>query len=177
MILRHFTVDTKMDVDVEFMRVALAEAKKALAAGEVPVGALLVMGGEIVSRAHNSPIALADPSAHAEIIAIREASTRRGNYRLTGATLYATLEPCLMCAGAIIHARIGRLVFGARDPKGGAVVSLYQIGYDRRLNHGFQVREGVLETDCAELIRNFFRGKRELIPSDISDCGGVPKRP
>ncbi|MDI6726005.1 MAG: tRNA adenosine(34) deaminase TadA [Smithellaceae bacterium] len=166
-----------MDIDVEFMRVALAEAKEALAMGEVPVGALLVMGGEIVSRAHNSPIALADPSAHAEVLAIREASARRRNYRLTGATLYVTLEPCLMCAGAIIHARIERLVFGARDPKGGAVVSLYQVGCDGRLNHRLQVREGVLEAESSGLLKDFFRGKRELSSTDISDCGGVPKRP
>ncbi|MDZ4164757.1 MAG: tRNA adenosine(34) deaminase TadA [Smithellaceae bacterium] len=166
-----------MDIDVEFMRVALAEAREALTAGEVPVGALLVMGGEVVSRAHNSPIALTDPSAHAEILAIREASARKGNYRLTGATLYVTLEPCLMCVGAIIHARIERLVFGASDPKGGAVVSLYQVGCDRRLNHIFQVRGGVLEADSAGLLKDFFRGKRDLSSSNISDCGGVPKRP
>lgn len=150
-----------MDIDVEFMRLALAEATEALAAGEVPVGALLVMEGEVVSRAHNSPIALADPSAHAEILAIRAGAARRGNYRLAGATLYVTLEPCLMCAGAIIHARIARLVFGARDPKGGAVASLYQVASDRRLNHGFQVTEGVMAEESAGLLKDFFRKKRD----------------
>ncbi len=158
---RQFAVDNKMDIDVDFMRVALVEAKSALMAGEVPVGALLVMEGEIVSRAHNRPIALADPSAHAEILAIREAAARRGNYRLTGATLYVTLEPCLMCTGAIIQARIDRLVFGALDPKGGAVLSLYQVGSERKLNHSFQVRGGVLEEESSGLLKAFFRERRD----------------
>ena len=144
------------------MRLALEEAALALSAGEVPVGALIVEGEELLARAHNAPIAMNDPSAHAELLAIRRASAARGNYRLTGTTLYATLEPCLMCAGAIIQARIGRVVFGARDPKNGAVVSLYRLFEDRRLNHAVAVTEGVLREACAEILSGFFREKRLL---------------
>jgi len=149
-----------MDRDEEFMRLALAEAEKALLAGEVPVGAVIVRGGEVVASAHNGPVGLKDPSAHAEILALRRAAAAEGNYRLAGTTLYVTIEPCLMCAGALIHARVSRLVFGASDPKGGAVVSLYGVLQDARLNHRVDVTGGVLREACSEILSRFFREKR-----------------
>ncbi len=149
-----------MDRDELFMRLALAEAEKALLAGEVPVGAVVVRGGEVVASAHNGPVGLKDPSAHAEILALRRAAEAEGNYRLAGATLYVTIEPCLMCAGALIHARVSRLVFGAPDPKGGAVVSLYEVLGDGRLNHRVEVTGGVLSEACGEILSRFFRKKR-----------------
>jgi tRNA(adenine34) deaminase len=149
-----------MDRDEEFMRLALAEAEKALLAGEVPVGAVIVRGGEVIASAHNGPIGLKDPSAHAEILALRRAAAAEGNYRLAGTTLYVTIEPCLMCAGALIHARVSRLVFGASDPKGGAVVSLYGVLQDARLNHRVDVTGGVLREACSEILSRFFREKR-----------------
>ena len=150
------------ETDEKWMRLALEEAALAWSAGEVPVGAVIVGGEELLSRAHNAPIAYNDPSAHAELLAIRQAAAARGNYRLTGTTLYATLEPCPMCAGAIIQARIGRVVFGARDPKNGAVVSLYRLFEDRRLNHAVAVTDGILREACAEILSGFFREKRLL---------------
>ncbi len=153
-----------MESDEQWMRLALEEAALAASAGEVPVGAVLVRGEEILARAHNSPIALNDPSAHAELLAIRRAASALGNYRLTGTTLYITLEPCLMCAGAIIHARIERLVFGAVDPKNGAAVSLYRLFEDRRFNHAVAVTGGVLREACAEILSGFFREKRLTSP-------------
>ena len=149
-----------MDRDEEFMRLALAEAEKALLAGEVPVGAVVVRGGEVIASAHNGPVGLKDPSAHAEILALRRAAAAEGNYRLAGTTLYVTIEPCLMCAGALIHARVSRLVFGAPDPKGGAVVSLYGVLQDARLNHRVDVTGGVLREACSEILSRFFREKR-----------------
>ncbi len=149
-----------MDRDERFMRLALAEAEKAFLAGEVPVGAVVVRDGEVMASAHNGPIGFNDPSAHAEIIALRRAAAAEGNYRLAGATLYVTIEPCLMCAGALIHARISRLVFGAPDPKGGAVVSLYEVLRDSRLNHQVEVTGGVLGPACSEIMGRFFREKR-----------------
>jgi tRNA(adenine34) deaminase len=149
-----------MDRDEEFMRLALAEAEKALLAGEVPVGAVVVRGGEVIASAHNGPVGLRDPSAHAEILALRRAAAAEGNYRLAGTTLYVTIEPCLMCAGALIHARVSRLVFGAPDPKGGAVVSLYGVLQDGRLNHRVEVTGGVLREACSEILSRFFREKR-----------------
>lgn len=154
-------IDRTMDIDIEFARMALAEAETAFLAGEVPVGAVVVERGEVIARAHNKPIGEKDPTAHAEILALRAAASRLGNYRLPEATLYVTLEPCLMCVGAILQARIARLVFGVRDPKGGAVVSLYRLAEDRRLNHTFQIREGVLARECGEILRRFFREKRQ----------------
>ena len=142
------------------MAVALAEARRGLDAGEVPIGAVVVVEGEIVARAHNAPIALADPTAHAEILALREAARRWGNYRLKGATLFATVEPCAMCCGAILHARVSRLVYGAPDPKAGAVESLYRLLDDPRLNHRVATRGGVLSDDAARLLRTFFEAKR-----------------
>ena len=149
-----------MDRDELFMKLALAEAEKALLAGEVPVGAVVVRGGEVIASAHNGPVGLKDPSAHAEILALRRAAEAEGNYRLAGTTLYVTIEPCLMCAGALIHARVSRLVFGAPDPKGGAVVSLYEVLGDSRLNHRVEVTGGVLSEACGEILSRFFREKR-----------------
>jgi tRNA(adenine34) deaminase len=149
-----------MDRDKKFMRLALAEAEKALQAGEVPVGAVIVRGGEVIASAHNGPVGLKDPSAHAEILALRRAAAAEGNYRLAGTTLYVTIEPCLMCAGALIHARVSRLVFGAPDPKGGAVVSLYGVLGDARLNHRVEATGGVLREACSEILSRFFREKR-----------------
>lgn len=151
-----------MEPDEKWMRLALEEAALAAEAGEVPVGAVIVRGEEQIARAHNSPIALHDPSAHAELLAIRRAAAAFGNYRLTGTTLYVTLEPCLMCAGAILQARVGRVVFGAADPKNGAAVSLYRLFEDTRLNHAVEVTEGVLREACAEILSGFFREKRLL---------------
>ena len=142
------------------MAEALAEARRGLEAGEVPVGAVVVVEGEIVARAHNAPIALADPTAHAEVLALREAARKRGNYRLTGATVYVTVEPCPMCCGAILHARVARLVYGAPDPKAGAVESLYQLLDDARLNHRVATLGGVLADDAARLLRTFLEAKR-----------------
>jgi tRNA(adenine34) deaminase len=153
-------MDTSPETDEKWMRIALAEAERARDAGEVPVGAVIIRDGEFLSGGCNSQILLNDPSAHAEILAIRTAADASGNYRLTGTTLYVTLEPCLMCAGAILHARIERLVFGAADPKGGAAVSLYRLFEDRRLNHAVAVTEGILREACAEILSGFFRGKR-----------------
>jgi len=149
-----------MDRDEQFMRLALDEAQEAMEAGEVPVGAVVVRGGEVIASAHNAPVGLRDPSAHAEILALRKAAAVEGNYRLAGTTLYVTIEPCLMCAGALVHARISRLVFGAADPKGGAAVSLYRVLEDGRLNHRVEVAGGVLATECAEILSRFFREKR-----------------
>ena len=149
-----------MDRDELFMRLALAEAEKALLAGEVPVGAVVVRGGEVIASSHNGPVGLKDPSAHAEILALRRAAEAEGNYRLAGTTLYVTIEPCLMCAGALIHARVSRLVFGAPDPKGGAVVSLYEVLGEGRLNHRVEVTGGVLSEACGEILSRFFREKR-----------------
>lgn len=151
----------KLSLDERFMDEALKEARRALAAGEVPVGAVLVgEGGEVLARAHNFPITLSDPTAHAEILALRQAAERGGNYRLPGTTLYVTMEPCLMCVGAMLQARLKRLVFGAPDPKAGACVSLYRIPEDERLNHRFLVTGGVREAECRVLLQEFFRARR-----------------
>jgi tRNA(adenine34) deaminase len=143
-----------------FMRAALDEARRGLEAGEVPVGAVVVLDGAIVARAHNAPIALADPTAHAEILALREAGRKTGNYRLPGATLYATVEPCPMCCGAALHARLARVVYGAADPKAGAVESLHRLLDDARLNHRVAATGGVLAAEAAALLREFFETKR-----------------
>ena len=144
-----------------FMRLALEEARQAAEMEEVPVGAVLVAeDGEVLARAHNRTIADNDPCAHAEILAIRRAASRLGNYRLLNTALYVTVEPCLMCMGAIIHARVARLFFGTRDPKWGAAGSLYNLGEDRRLNHHTEIIEGLLLEDCRDLIQVFFRARR-----------------
>ena len=142
------------------MQVALAEARVGLAAGEVPVGAVVVLDDVIVGHAHNAPIALGDPTAHAEILALREAARKAGNYRLPRATLYATLEPCAMCCGAAIQARVARVVYGAPDPKAGAVESRYRLLDDGRLNHRVETLGGVLGAECGALLKEFFETKR-----------------
>jgi len=149
-----------MSTDYDFMKIALEEAEAGYRRGEVPVGALLVREGVVLARAHNCPIATNDPSAHAEMLALRKAAEIIGNYRLAGTELYVTIEPCVMCAGAIIHARVERVIFGARDPKCGAVVSLYRILDDKRLNHQVKITEGILKDECGEIISRFFRKKR-----------------
>jgi tRNA(adenine34) deaminase len=148
------------DHDETFIRHALEEARRGLGAGEVPIGAVVVLNGEIVGRAHNAPIGLADPTAHAEVLALREAARKIGNYRLTGATLYVTVEPCAMCTGATLTARIARLVYGAADAKAGAVESLHRLLDDPRTNHRISVRGGVLTEDCAGLVKRFFASRR-----------------
>jgi tRNA(adenine34) deaminase len=142
------------------MRAALAEARAGLAEGEVPVGAVVVLDDVIIGQAHNAPIALADPTAHAEVLAIREAAGKAGNYRLPRATLYVTLEPCAMCCGAVIQARLARVVYGAPDPKAGAVESRYRLLEDVRSNHRVETLGGVLGAECGALLREFFEGKR-----------------
>ena len=148
-------------VDEGFMREAFDEARRGAAGGEVPVGAVVVMDGVVVGRAHNAPILLTDPTAHAEVLALRAAAEKRGNYRLTGATLYATMEPCAMCCGAALHARVGRVVYGARDPKAGAVDSLYRLLDDARLNHRAASTGGVLADEAARLLSAFFETRRQ----------------
>jgi tRNA(adenine34) deaminase len=142
------------------MREALRLAREGADAGEVPVGAVVAIAGEIVGRGWNSPVARNDPTAHAEILALREAAARIGNYRLEGATLYSTLEPCVMCAGALVAARVGRLVFGARDLRFGGVRSKFQIADSELLNHRVEVVENVLAVECVELLREFFEKRR-----------------
>jgi tRNA(adenine34) deaminase len=142
------------------MRAALREARRAGARGEIPVGALVVVDDRIVARAGNASVAPHDPTGHAEIRALRRAARRLGSYRLTEATLVVTLEPCLMCMGAMVHARVRRLVFGACDPKAGAAVSLYRVAEDRRLNHRFTVLGGVDADECGALLRAFFVARR-----------------
>jgi len=146
--------------DEAFIRLALEEARAAYAAGEVPVGAVITRGDDMLAKAHNSSIMMNDPSAHAEIVAIRKAGGKIGNYRLAGTTLYVTLEPCVMCAGAIIQARISRVVFGTDDPRIGGVISLYRILDDKRLNHSVKITRGILKDECAEILSRFFREKR-----------------
>lgn len=146
--------------DVEFMDQALAEARLAVAAGEVPVGAVVVLDGRVLGRGRNRSIASADPTAHAEIEAVREAARTMGNYRLPGTTVYSTVEPCPMCCGALLHARVARLVYGALDPKSGAAQSLYRLLGDPRLNHEVQVVGAVRAEECGALLRDFFRSRR-----------------
>lgn len=142
------------------MRAALKEARRAAEDGEVPVGCVIVHGEDIIGRGHNQREMLHDPTAHAEMIAITQAAAALESWRLLDTTLYVTLEPCLMCAGAIVNARIPRVVYGAKDPRAGACGSLYQVGVDARLNHRFAVEGGLLEADCAALLVDFFRDRR-----------------
>lgn len=146
--------------DIDFMRLALEEALKAYKKDEVPVGAIIVRNGDIISRAHNLKETTRDPTAHAEMLVIREASKRLKNWRLLDTTLYVTKEPCPMCAAAIVHARIKRVVYGCKDPKGGAAESLYHLLSDVRLNHQVEFISGVLEKECAEILTDFFRQRR-----------------
>jgi tRNA(adenine34) deaminase len=142
------------------MHLALQEAKRAGEEGEVPVGAVLVSDGQVIARGRNRTIALSDPTAHAEILALREGAAKVGNYRLPGCTLYVSVEPCAMCAGALLQARVRRLVFGAEDPKAGGVRSLYFLLEDERLNHRVEVAAGVLLQECQEVLRRFFQERR-----------------
>ena len=151
------------------MRAALEQARLALAAGEVPVGAVLVVGDQIVARAFNQPITANDPTAHAEVLVLREAARSLGNYRLTDATVYVTVEPCLMCVGAMVHARVREVVYGAAEPKTGALVSTLKALESPGLNHRFLVTTGVLEDECRAIIQEFFREKRR------SDAGATGK--
>jgi tRNA(adenine34) deaminase len=146
--------------DEQLMRYALARAHEAEQRGEVPVGAIVVIAGEIISEGFNEPISSNDPTAHAEIVALRRAAQQIGNYRLGGATLYVTIEPCQMCVGAMIHARIDRLVYGAPEPKAGAIESAMQAHQHPALNHRFEVRGGVLEAECREVMQRFFKDRR-----------------
>jgi len=156
--------DTESDAagaaDVAFMTRALELARRAEAAGEVPVGAVIVRGGEIVAEGWNRPIGANDPTAHAEVVAMRAAGQALGTYRLTGTTLYVTLEPCAMCASAMVHARIGRLVFAATDPRAGAAGSVFNIVQHPALNHRVECTGGVLAEECGSLLRQFFQARR-----------------
>lgn len=158
-----------MDEHETFMRAALAEAARAMAGGEVPVGAVVVAPatGDIIGRGFNHPIDTVDPTAHAEIAALRDAARRTGNYRLTGAILYVTVEPCLMCAGALVHARIGKLVYGAPEPKAGAVRSVMRALEHPALNHRVEVVTGVLEDDCRALMQLFFGARRRAAENPV----------
>ena len=146
--------------DEDFVREALELAREAERGGEVPVGAVVVVDGRVIGRGRNSPISRSDPTAHAEILALREAAAATGNYRLEGATMYATLEPCVMCAGALVAARVSRLVFGARDLRFGGVRSKFRLADADVLNHRLQIVEGVLGAECAELMQRFFNSRR-----------------
>jgi len=149
------------DRDSQYMREALREARRGHREGEVPVGAVVIQGEEIIARAHNRPVHLNDPSAHAEILALRRAGRKLGNYRLPGCTLYVTIEPCAMCVGAIVQARIQRLVVGAMDLKAGACGSVLAVLNNRKLNHQVVFNSGVLQADCAAMLREFFRERRK----------------
>jgi len=157
-------------IDEHFMRLALAEARQAFAAGEAPVGAVVVLDGEVIAAAHNRRETDADPTAHAELLAIRAAANRLGRWRLAGCTLYVTLEPCLMCAGLLQQSRLSRVVFGADDPKAGALGSLYEIHLDGRLNHSFAVSSGILAGECSELLRDFFDSLRNPKNGEAGDA-------
>ena len=142
------------------MQMAIDEARRAETLGEVPIGAVVVCDGRVVARAHNRREGDADPSAHAEFLAMVTAARELGRWRLTGCTVYVTLEPCLMCAGLMVNARVDRCVYGAADPKGGAVGTLFDVSHDERLNHEFEVTGGVLADESADLLRSFFRARR-----------------
>jgi tRNA(adenine34) deaminase len=164
------------EIDSEFMGYALGEAEKAGQNNEVPIGSVIVAKtGEIISKAQNMTICLSDPTAHAEMLAIRKAAYFIGNYRLLEATLYTTIEPCIMCMGAIIHARLKRVVFGAYDNKWGGVGSLYDFSKDERLNHSVVVTPGIREEECRDLIQNFFRNKRSMGSGKIVSFPGFEK--
>ena len=157
-----------MEKDKHFMKAALKAAKKARKNGEVPVGAVLVKDDQIISTGQNSPITLNDPTAHAEIIALREGGEKLKNYRLIDTILYVTIEPCTMCMGAIMHARVKKLVFGTFDPKAGAAGSLFDFTKENKFNHNVEVKSGILESECRELIQAFFKQKRSKQPDSKS---------
>ena len=152
--------DAAASLDERFMRLALDEARRAACEEEVPIGAVVACGGKVVARAHNRREADADPSAHAEFSAMVGAARALGRWRLTGCTVYVTLEPCLMCAGLMVNARVDRCVYGAADPKAGALGTLYDVSHDPRLNHEFAVEAGVLADESAGMLREFFRARR-----------------
>jgi tRNA(adenine34) deaminase len=154
--------------DLKFMHRALREAERAFGEGEVPVGAVVVREGRVIGRGHNRAIHLNDPTAHAEILTLRRAGRKLGNYRLTGCTLYVTIEPCAMCAGAIVHARLERVVFGTLDAKAGASGSALTVLNHPRLNHQVEIQQGVMAAECASVLRGFFRQRREN-SSDTND--------
>jgi tRNA(adenine34) deaminase len=149
-----------IEKDIYFIKLALEEANLAFNEGEVPVGAVLVKGGKIISKAHNCRETSNDPTGHAEILVLRSGTNDNSSWRLTDATLYVTKEPCIMCAGAMVNARLGRLVYGCRDEKGGAVDSLYNLLSDKRLNHQVEVVSGILEDECSEILQRFFKSRR-----------------
>jgi tRNA(adenine34) deaminase len=148
------------DPDAMFMQQALVQARDAAASGEAPVGAVVVIGGEVVAAAHNTTVTEHDPSAHAEIVVLREAGRKQGNHRLVDATLYVTLEPCAMCTGAIVQARLPRVVFGAYDPKAGALGSAIDLSDSRAFNHRFEVQGGLMAEECGAVLKEFFSARR-----------------
>ena len=158
---RENTAELRFEEDAAWMEQALEQARLAAAAGEVPVGALVIMEGKVLGRGQNRNLRENDPTAHAEIIALRQAAAALGNHRLTGCVIFSTIEPCSMCAGALVHARIARLVFGASDPKAGAAGSVVAVINHPRLNHKMEVTAGVLAGKCAEMLQDFFRSRRE----------------
>lgn len=151
---------TQAELDQQYMCMAIEQAQLAAQSGEVPVGAVLVKDGQVISKAFNKPIANHDPSAHAEMLALREAALAEENYRIPGSTLYVTLEPCAMCSGAILHARIDRVVYGAPDPKTGAAGSVLDIFASKQINHQTSVEGGIMSEECGQLLRDFFKGRR-----------------
>ena len=153
-------LNMQAELDRQFMQQALDQAKLAANAGEVPVGAVLVRDGQIISTGFNQPIANSDPSAHAEMMALRTAAQNESNYRLPGTTLYVTLEPCTMCAGAMLHARVERVVFGAADPKTGAAGSVLNVFSEKQINHQTQVEGGIMGEECGQILRDFFKDRR-----------------
>ena len=157
--------------DEQFMRAALVEAEAASKDGEVPVGAIVVLDGKLVGRGRNRVIGASDPTAHAEVEALRDAARAIGNYRLTGVTVYSTIEPCAMCAGAMVHARVARLVYGAPDPKAGAVVTHFGICSTDFLNHKVIVEGGILEDDCRRMLQSFFRERRDNQRAERCESG------
>ncbi len=151
---------TQAELDQQYMRMAIEQAQLAAQSGEVPVGAVLVRDGQVLSKAFNKPIANHDPSAHAEMLALREAALAEENYRIPGTTLYVTLEPCAMCSGAMLHARVDRVVYGATDPKTGAAGSVLDLFSSKQINHQTSVEGGIMGEECGQLLRDFFKGRR-----------------
>ncbi len=151
---------SQAELDHQYMRIAIEQAQLAAQSGEVPVGAVLVRDGQVISKAFNRPITNHDPSAHAEMLALREAALMEGNYRIPGSTLYVTLEPCVMCSGAMLHARIDRVVYGAPDPKTGAAGSVLDVFASKQINHQTSVEGGIMSEECGQLLRDFFKGRR-----------------
>jgi len=151
---------SQAELDHQYMRIAIEQAQLAAQSGEVPVGAVLVRNGQVIAKAFNRPIANHDPSAHAEMLALREAALIEKNYRIPGSTLYVTLEPCAMCSGAMLHARIDRIVYGASDPKTGAAGSVLDVFASKQINHQTSVEGGIMSEECGQLLRDFFKGRR-----------------